>query len=146
MPRGSVGRNQPVTAKEVVLPKGQHIVSKTDLAGTITYVNNAFIAVSGFSVEELVGQNHNIVRHPDVPAEIFHAMWQKICDGEIWQGILKNRCKNGDYYWVDAFIVPIRDHERQVVGYMSVRREPSRQQVRQTQALFRQLRRATDLA
>jgi aerotaxis receptor len=131
-------KNLPVTQVERCFPKGKLIVSKTDLKGIITYANDAFVEISGFSREELLGKNHNIVRHPDMPPQAFQDLWDTIKKGQPWRGIVKNRCKNGDHYWVDAFVVPIRKDD-QITGYMSVRTEPSRAQIDAAAALYRQL-------
>ena len=130
--------NQPVTQVERPFPTGKYVVSNTDLKGITTYANDAFVELSGFSLDELIGKNHNVVRHPDMPPAAFKYLWDTIKDGRPWRGIVKNRCKNGDYYWVDAFVVPVREGER-VVGYMSVRSEPTREQVKAAEALYRQL-------
>ncbi|MGD9786946.1 MAG: methyl-accepting chemotaxis protein [Sulfuricellaceae bacterium] len=132
--------NLPVTQVERpwVELGGRYIVSRTDLKGIITYVNDLFVEMSGFSREELIGKNHNIVRHPDVPFQAFENLWQTLKENRPWRGIVKNRCKNGDHYWVDAFVAPIRKGG-QVVGYMSVRRPASRAQVAQAEAVYRQL-------
>jgi methyl-accepting chemotaxis protein len=114
--------NQPVTDNEVLLDEATLIVSKTDKKGVITYVNRDFVEVSGFSEDELLGQPHNIVRHPDMPAEAFEDMWRDLESGRPWTGLVKNRCKNGDFYWVLATATPMYEHG-QVVGYMSVRRK-----------------------
>ena len=94
--------NQPITEKEVVLAPDALIVSKTDLKGRITYLNRDFIEISGFTEAELIGEPHNIVRHPDMPAEAFEDMWRTLKQNRPWTGYVKNRCKNGDYYWVLA--------------------------------------------
>ncbi len=120
--------NTPVTSNEYVLKDGQSIVSKTDLKGIITYVNKDFIEVSGFTEQELIGSPHNLVRHPDMPPEAFADLWKTLKAGRPWNGMVKNRCKNGDYYWVDAHATPVREGG-QVMGYMSVRSKPSRSQV-----------------
>ncbi len=131
--------NEPVTDNEVLIPDDEYIVSTTDLKGIITSVNTTFEKVSGFSREELVGANHNIVRHPDMPPEAFADLWQRIKGGKPWVGIVKNRCKNGDYYWVKASVVPLREGDS-VVGYMSVRTRPGRAEVEQAEALYRDIR------
>jgi aerotaxis receptor len=128
--------NLPVTQVERPFLKGRNIVSKTDLKGTITYVNDAFVEMSGFSREELIGKNHNVVRHPDMPPQAFENLWETMASGHPWRGVVKNRCKNGDHYWVDAFVVPVRKHN-QTVGYMSVRTEPSREQVGEAEEVYR---------
>jgi len=116
--------NLPVTHVECPFPKGETIVSKTDLKGAITYANETFIKISGFAQEELLGKNHNLVRHPEMPPEAFADLWATIQAGRPWRGIVKNRCKNGDYYWVKALVVPVREND-QTCGYMSVRTEAS---------------------
>ncbi len=131
-------KNLPVTQKEISFPAGRYIVSKTDLKGTMTYANDTFVELSGFGREELVGHNHNVVRHPDMPPQAFADLWATVNAGLPWQGIVKNRCKNGDHYWVDALVVPVRKND-QTTGYMSVRTAPSREQVRQAEQLYAQL-------
>ncbi len=112
--------NLPVTDHEIVVEAGQEIVSRTDLKGQITYVNQDFINISGFNREELLGASHNVVRHPDMPPSVFSDLWRHLKAGEPWSGVVKNRCKNGDYYWVRANVTPVRDQGR-ICGYMSVR-------------------------
>jgi aerotaxis receptor len=112
--------NQPVTQREVPFPANCYLVSKTDLKGIITQVNDAFVEISGFSRAELIGSSHNIVRHPDMPMAAFADLWQTVKSGLPWRGAVKNRCKNGDYYWVEAFVVPLKKNG-EITGYMSVR-------------------------
>jgi len=130
--------NGPVTQNEVPFPQGEYLVSKTDLKGIITYCNDAFVDISGFSRDELLGKSHNIVRHADMPAAAFEDLWTTVKAGRPWRGTVKNRCKNGDHYWVDAFVVPLQ-RNGQVVGYMSVRSAPTRDQVRQAEGLYQQM-------
>ena len=127
--------NTPVTQKEYILNDGMTIVSTTDLQGNINYANQYFIEVSGFSENELLGAPQNILRHPDMPAEAFADLWQTIQSGMPWTGLVKNRCKNGDYYWVLANITPVIENGRPV-GYMSVRTKPTREQVAEASALY----------
>jgi aerotaxis receptor len=131
--------NLPVTQTEVVFPKGRYIVSRTDLKGVITYVNDTFLTVSGFARDELIGKSHNIVRHPDMLPGAFAWLWDTIKQGRPWRGIVKNRCKNGDFYWVDALVVPVFKNEA-VIGYMSVRTEPSRQQIAEAEDFYARLK------
>ena len=131
-------KNLPVTQKENNYSDDAVIISITDLKGRITYVNNDFVGISGFKEEELVGQNHNVVRHPDMPPLAFEDLWKTVKRGESWRGVVKNRCKNGDHYWVEAYVTPV--YERgEVVGYQSVRSKPSRKQIEQAAALYAQL-------
>ncbi len=131
-------QNLPVTQREIPYPKGRYLVSKTDLKGIITYANDTFVALSGFSRDELIGKNHNLVRHPDMPPAAFADLWQTVAAGRPWRGFVKNRAKSGDHYWVYALVVAVRQNN-QTIGYMSVRTEPSRQQIEQAEALYRQL-------
>ncbi|RQO76363.1 chemotaxis protein [Aquitalea sp. FJL05] len=131
--------NQPVTQQELFLHPQRPIVTKTDLKGLITYANRAFIDISGFSESELIGQQHNVVRHPDMPPEAFEDMWQTIQGGHPWRGLVKNRSKQGDFYWVDAYVTPIRENGH-TVGYMSVRSAPDKQQCQQAEQLYADVR------
>mgnify|MGYP006273482459 CR=1 FL=1 len=108
------------SAAQKTLPEGSVLVSETDLSGQITYANQAFIDSSGYTWAQLKGQNHNLLRHPDVPTALYQDLWQTITAGKPWHQYLKNRCANGQHYWVEANIAPIMDHG-QVVGYKSVR-------------------------
>jgi aerotaxis receptor len=131
--------NSPVTTNEYVMDDGKTIVSSTDLQGNINYANPYFIEVSGFTEEELMGAPQNIVRHPDMPVEAFADLWHTIKDGMPWTGLVKNRCKNGDYYWVLANVTPVIENGKPV-GYLSVRTKPSREQVRETDAVYREIK------
>lgn len=127
--------NLPITGQEKLFPAGYSLVSRTDTKGIITFANDAFIEVSGYTRDELVGTNHNIIRHPDVPPAIFEDMWSTLKRGLPWHGIVKNRCKNGDHYWVDAQVVPVKKNG-EIIGYMSVRGCPSRQAVATAEAAY----------
>ncbi|MDC6711227.1 PAS domain-containing protein, partial [Leclercia adecarboxylata] len=107
--------------------------------GDITYVNPDFIKISGFEESELIGQHHNIVRHPDMPTEAFGDLWGCVRAGTSWMGMVKNRCKNGDHYWVSAFVTPISRNGR-VVEYQSVRTKPQQKQIDAAEKLYAQLR------
>ena len=109
--------NLPITNQEYLLRDGMNIVSRTDLKGRITYVNDDFIEASGFVEAELIGEPHNLVRHPDMPEEAFADLWNTLKAGRPWTGLVKNRCKNGDFYWVVANATPVREGGT-VVGYM----------------------------
>ncbi len=131
-------KNLPVTQHEVRLKPGCCIISTTDLKGVITYVNHDFVEVSGYLEHELVGKNHNIIRHPDMPPIAFEDLWNTLKSGKPWRGIVKNRCKNGDHYWVEAFVTPLVE-DGKVSGYQSVRSEPSREQVKQAESLYQRI-------
>lgn len=113
-------QNLPVNNNEYQVPTGINLVSKTDLHGTITECNDAFETASGFSREELIGQPHNMIRHPDVPPAVFKDMWNTLKQGKPWTQLVKNRRKDGGFYWVRANATPIFEHG-EVTGYMSVR-------------------------
>ncbi len=130
--------NQPVSAIEKKLDNGTNLVSTTDLKGAITYANDDFVNISGFSRDELQGNNHNIVRHPDMPPAAFADLWDTLKKEHSWMGIVKNRCKDGSFYWVDAFVTPIKRNGR-IAEYQSVRRKPSSQAVERAQKLYSQL-------
>jgi len=131
--------NQPVTQHEYEYPASQMLVSATDLTGRIQYCNPAFLAVSGYAKEELIGEPHNIIRHPDMPREAFGDMWDTIRAGHPWTGLVKNRRKNGDHYWVRANVTPVTE-QGNVVGYLSVRVKPSHEEIRNADALYRKMR------
>jgi methyl-accepting chemotaxis protein len=131
--------NLPVTNVEVKLDEQALIVSKTDLKGQITFINKDFIDISGFAEAELIGQPHNIVRHPDMPVEAYEDMWRDLKAGRPWTGVVKNRCKNGDHYWVLATATPIHENG-QIKGYMSVRRKPTQRQIDDCEAAYRLFR------
>jgi aerotaxis receptor len=128
--------NTPITQNEYVLNEGMTIVSTTDLKGNINYANQYFIEVSGFSEMELLGAPQNILRHPDMPAEAFADLWDTIKTGMPWTGMVKNRCKNGDFYWVFANITPVIENGRPI-GYMSVRTKPTREQINEAALLYK---------
>ncbi|CAM2138526.1 PAS domain-containing methyl-accepting chemotaxis protein [Paraburkholderia tropica] len=131
--------NQPVTQQEFDYPASQMLVSATDLKGRIQYCNPAFVAVSGFTKDELIGKPHNIIRHPDMPAEAFADLWETVKAGRPWTALVKNRRKSGDHYWVRANVTPVSE-QGTVVGYLSVRVKPTRDEVRDAEALYAQMR------
>ncbi|WP_168734261.1 methyl-accepting chemotaxis protein [Pseudothauera nasutitermitis] len=131
--------NQPVTDVETEVPDGRFIHSRTDLKGRIVDANDLFIELSGFTREELIGQPHNLIRHPDMPAEAFADLWNCLKGGEVWRGFVKNRRKDGGYYWVEAFASPVRENG-QIVGYESVRRRADPARVRAVERLYRRFR------
>lgn len=128
-------KNLPVTDNERTLSPNQKLVSSTNLKGVIQHCNDDFVEVSGFSREELIGQAHNIVRHPDIPGAIYKGLWSHIKTGQPWMGLIKNRCKNGDYYWVSAYVTPVTENGK-IIGYESVRSCPSRQEIARAAKLY----------
>lgn len=131
-------QNLPVTGHETKLTEGVPLVSTTDLKGQITYVNDAFVEVSGFSKQELMGQPHNIVRHPDVPPAVFDEMWRTVRQGKPWMGVVKNRCKNGDHYYVNAFVSAI-ERNGEITGYQSVRLRPKSTQIERAERIYKRV-------
>lgn len=132
-------KNLPVTSSETIYRDSAVLISKTDTRGVITYANADFIEVSGYDATELIGKSHNIVRHPDMPPEAFADLWKQIQAGKLWHGFVKNRCKSGNYYWVEANVTPITEHG-QITGYLSVRTRPSRTQISEADALYARMR------
>ncbi|PTA49356.1 chemotaxis protein [Shewanella morhuae] len=130
--------NQPITRQERTFPESIKLISVTDLQGTILECNDAFVDVSGFNKAELIGQHHNIVRHPEMPSIAFAQMWSYLKAGKPWMGVIKNRCKNGDFYWVDAYVTPVTTAGK-VVGYESVRSCPRRDDVARADTLYQQI-------
>ncbi|MCK5831302.1 MAG: PAS domain-containing protein [Methylococcales bacterium] len=130
--------NMPVTEHEVVMEKGDILVTRTNMKGIITYANQSFIDISGFSKDELVGKNHNVVRHPDMPSAAFEDLWICCKAGKPWTAPVKNRTKKGDYYWVEANVTPVYKNGR-IDEYLSVRYTPSRQQIQAAEDLYRDL-------
>ena len=131
--------NLPITQNEVLLPESRILVSTTDLKGQITSCNADFVAISGFTEAELLGAPHNIVRHPDMPAEAYQDMWDTLKAGKPWCGVVKNRTKTGDFYWVLANVTPIYEGG-QCSGYLSSRTRPTREQIDAAAALYRKVK------
>jgi len=127
-----------IVDQEVPFPEGRLIVSRTDTQGVITHVNQAFIDMSAYSREELIGAPHYILRHPDMPAAAFKDLWDTISAGRKWHGYVKNLRKDGAFYWVHAVVVP-NVREGKIIGYSSVRRKPSRRKVQESAALYREM-------
>ena len=128
-------KNLPLTEQERSFDPSQRLISATDATGKILYCNDVFEAVSGFTREELIGSPHNIVRHPDMPPPVYEHMWQCLKAEKSWMGIVKNRCKNGDHYWVEAYVTPTFDNGR-LAGFESVRTKPSLERVARATAFY----------
>lgn len=127
-----------VSEREIAYPQGRLIISRTDLDGIITHANEAFVELSGYTREEVIGQPHYILRHPDMPRAVFKDLWDTMAAGQKWYGYVKNLRKDGTYYWVYATAVPnVRNGA--ICGYTSVRRKPSRAKIAEVSALYAQM-------
>ena len=130
-------KNTPITNTEHKINPKDILVSKTDLKGKIIYANIAFCDIAGFTQDELEGKPHNLLRHPDMPPSAFKDLWNTIQEGRPWTGLVKNRCKNGDYYWVVANVSPEYDDNGHISGYISVRTAPSQEQITFAENLYK---------
>ncbi|GAA5216205.1 methyl-accepting chemotaxis protein [Corallincola platygyrae] len=128
-------KHQPLIDQEVEVPSGAELVSTTDKRGVIQYANPEFCSIAGYTAEELVGKNHNFVRHPDMPKAAFADLWAHLKQGKAWRGAVKNRCKDGRYYWVDAFVTPIYE-QGELIGYQSVRRNLGQSERQKAEVLY----------
>ncbi len=131
--------NQPVTAREIPVPADQPLVSRTDVKGNITFANSAFVEISGFSERELVGAPHNTVRHPDMPEAAFANLWATLRAGRPWDGLVKNRTKAGDFYWVRANVAPLVE-AGETTGFVSIRSQPGREEVAAAEVAYAEMR------
>jgi aerotaxis receptor len=132
-------KNLPINQTETLLPEGEFIYSRTDAKGVIVEVNDAFAHISAFTREEMIGQPHNLVRHPDMPPEAFADMWRDLKQGLPWRGLVKNRRKDGGYYWVIANVAPVRENG-QIIGYQSVRGRPGKAETEAAEAAYQRIR------
>jgi len=118
---------------------GDVIISQTDTKGIITYANRAFCEVSGYKADELVGEAHSIIRHPDMPKAAFAKMWETIAGGQAWNGLVKNLRKDGLFYWVETEILPIVDEEGTITGYIAARKDASRKDITETEEVYKKM-------
>jgi len=130
--------NEPVTQKEIKITENQILISTTDTKGVITSANRTFVDVSGFDEEELINSSHNIVRHPDMPEVAFKDMWENLKQGNPWIGIVKNRAKSGDHYWVKAYAAPMIVNG-ELTGYQSVRTQASPEEIQRAEHIYKNL-------
>lgn len=130
--------NLPVTNDEYLLPADHSLISSTDTKGRITDCNDEFELASGFSRDELIGKAHNIIRHPDMPPAAFANMWTRLKEGKAWMGLVKNRRKDGGFYWVNAFVTPVFEKD-EIVGYESVRVAPKREDIKRAEKIYSRL-------
>jgi aerotaxis receptor len=124
---------------EIFLSNEDFLVSETDEKGRILFVNDDFVKISGFSLKELINQPHNIIRHPDMPKTAFKDLWETVQKGDIWQGYVKNLCKNGDYYWVYSSIYPIINCQGNK-GYISCRKSTSKEENLKYENIYKEMR------
>lgn len=136
---------RPEAKDEEVLFDGRSLISETDLNGVITYVNRKFIEMTGYSKEEVIGRPHNILRHPDMPKAAFEGMWKIIKIGKIWDGYVKNLRKDGKYYWVIVHIIPKKDEDDNIIGYIASRKMPDRAQIETVSQKYRMMLSAQEL-
>ena len=129
---------QPIQ-KERVMRDNDFIVSKTDLKGRITYANKIFIEFSGYSQDQLLNAQHNIIRHPEMPRSVFHLLWATIQAGREFNGYVKNMSQDGSFYWVFANVTPSYDIDNKMIGYYSVRRKPSQQAVSAIEPVYKEM-------
>jgi aerotaxis receptor len=131
--------NQPVTNREKTFQPHEQLISTTDTGGIITSANQHFVQISGYSADELKGQPHNLVRHPDMPPAAFADLWQSLKQRKPWMGLVKNRSKNGDHYYVDAYVTPIFERDK-IIGYQSLRVVPAREVVDRAEQRYAEIR------
>src|SRR5580698_7732777 len=137
--QGNMRVNEPITNHAAPVPDGEPLVSRTDPGGSIVFANHVFVEVSGFTEEELVGAPHNIVRHPHMPQQAFATLWETIKAGRPWDGLVKNRSKSGDYYWVRANVTPVLE-DGKVAGYISIRSKPTQSQTDYAEKAYADIR------
>lgn len=130
---------KPTPLDEEVLYDGKAMITETDKAGIITFANRKFIQMTGYSKEELIGSPHYINRHPDMPHIAFKGMWEKIKSGEQWNGIVKNMCKSGKYYWVNVWVQPKCNDKGEHIGYIAGRKIPHEKDIQEAKRLYHKL-------
>jgi len=131
---------QPVPTEEELFYDGATMITETDRKGIITYVNRKFVTMSGYAKNELIGQSHNIMRHPDMPKIVFKEMWENLKNAEPWKGYIKNLRKDGSFYWVVVFITPKHDDQGNLTGYIAARELPGPQTLEDIKKAYRQYR------
>jgi aerotaxis receptor len=124
---------------EYVLKSDDFLVSQTDEKGKIIFANDDFCKIAGYTMEQLAGQPHSIVRHPDMPRAAFKDLWETVKKGKIWTGYVKNKTKDNGYYWVFATVYPMKDPITNQTRYMSCRRKPSKEEIETAQTLYKTL-------
>jgi len=128
-----------VPVDEEYIFEGRAIISQTDLEGVITFANRQFCNVSGYKADELVGKPHNVIRHPDMPRTAFEKMWKTIKSGQAWNGLIKNLRKDGLYYWVETEILPIKNDDGEITGFITAGKSASRTNIQETADLYKKM-------
>jgi len=129
-----------VPVDEEYIFEGRAIISQTDLKGVITFANRQFCDISGYKAEELIGEPHNIIRHPDMPRTAFEQMWKTIDSGQAWNGLIKNLRKDGLYYWVETEILPIKNEDDdEITGFITAGKSASRTNIQETAELYKKM-------
>lgn len=118
---------------------GSIIISQTDLKGIITFANRKFCEVSGYKASDLIGKSHNVIRHPDMPKEVFTELWKTISGGQTWTGIIKNLRSDGRYYWVDTEILPVYGNKGQLTGYIAARKPASIKDIQENEKAYKNM-------
>ena len=131
-----------MNSQEYVLNDHDIIVTKTDMQGVITYVSEDLLRITGFTRQEVIGQKHNIFRHPDMPAEVFSDLWRTILNQSTWRGTVKNKTKNGNFYWVQADVTPLYENDF-LIGFMSVRRKIDINDIKKAEKAYAQMKAGT---
>ena len=131
---------RPEPIDEEVIFDGRSLITETDLKGIITFVNRKFVEMTGYSKQEAIGESHNILRHPDMPKAGFEGMWKLIQAGKVWDGYVKNLRKDGKYYWVDVHIVPKKDENGTIIGYIASRKVTDPKRLESTIIQYKKLR------
>lgn len=125
--------------EEYVFDGNGIIISQTDVKGVITYANRKFCEVSGYKASELIGESHNIIRHPDMPKVVFKEMWGNISNGQNWNGIIKNIRLDGKYYWVDTEIMPVHNSKKELTGYIATRKPASQKDIKASKEIYKKM-------
>jgi len=138
--------SRPVPNTNEIVYDGTTMITETNVKGTITYVNRKFIQMSGYAKEELIGQSHNIMRHPDMPKAVFKEMWESLKSAEPWKGYIKNMRKDGSYYWVVVFITPKHDEHGNLNGFIAARETPGAQTLESIKKSYEKLKSQEELS
>ena len=125
---------------EYVLKNDDFLVSQTDATGKIIFANDDFCKIAGYTIDEMIGKPHSLVRHPDMPKAAFKSLWDTVQNGEVWTGYVKNKTKSGGFYWVYATVYPMSDPHTGEIRYMSCRRKPSKKEIEDAETMYKTMR------